>query len=188
MTVTRFARDSLPATPWKNGGGTTCEIACWPPGAGLDDFLWRASIATIAADGPFSVFPGVDRTILLLDGEGVRLRSPGFDHRLDRPFAPFGFAGETVVDCSLLAGATTDFNLMVRRDSGHARLRVLEAPAVLEPARFGLLMALDGHWFAGALELAPGEGAWWTAEDHAWHCTPAEPGARLMAIRWHPAA
>ena len=46
----------------------TREIACWPPGAGLHDFGWRVSIATIAAAGPFSVFKGVDRIIMLLVG------------------------------------------------------------------------------------------------------------------------
>ena len=71
----RFDTAELHATPWKNGGGTTRQVACWPPGAGSDDFDWRVSIATIAASGPFSTFPGIDRTIMLLDGPGVHLRS-----------------------------------------------------------------------------------------------------------------
>ena len=70
----RLALSSLPATPWKNGGGTTREIAAFPPGAGLDDFGWRLSVAEVERDGPFSVFSGVDRTIVLLDGAGMRLR------------------------------------------------------------------------------------------------------------------
>ena len=71
MTFERFALQDLPGTPWKNGGGITREIVCWPPGSGLDDFWWRASVATIDAAGPFSAFPGVDRTIMLLEGAGV---------------------------------------------------------------------------------------------------------------------
>ena len=62
--VQAFSRAALPATPWKNGGGTTQEIAGWPAGAGLDAFGWRVSIACIAASGPFSVFAGIDRSIM----------------------------------------------------------------------------------------------------------------------------
>ena len=75
MTVHLFASTQLAASPWKNGGGTTQEIACWPPGAGLESFSWRISIARIARSGPFSAFPGIDRVITLLDGAGVRLHS-----------------------------------------------------------------------------------------------------------------
>ncbi|MGP4884984.1 HutD family protein, partial [Klebsiella pneumoniae] len=50
-----FQLSTLPVTPWKNGGGETREIICVPaPDA---PFLWRASIATLQADGPFSPFP-----------------------------------------------------------------------------------------------------------------------------------
>ncbi len=49
-----FQLSTLPVTPWKNGGGETREIICVPaPDA---PFLWRASIATLQADGPFSPF------------------------------------------------------------------------------------------------------------------------------------
>jgi environmental stress-induced protein Ves len=58
--------------PWKNGGGQTTEIAV-SAGASLADFDWRVSIAEINADGPFSAFAGVDRTLVLLSGAGVRL-------------------------------------------------------------------------------------------------------------------
>ena len=75
MALTHFSRRSLAAMPWKNGGGTTQEIACWPPGAGLSEFGWRVSIATIAAPGPFSVFADIDRSIMLLEGEGHEVKT-----------------------------------------------------------------------------------------------------------------
>ncbi|MEO8119861.1 MAG: HutD family protein, partial [Rhodoferax sp.] len=87
--------------PWKNGGGSTREIVCQPPGADMDNFDWRVSIATIAANGPFSVFVGVDRVIMLLDGAGVRLHAADIDHKLDTPGAPFAFAGDVALDCEL---------------------------------------------------------------------------------------
>ncbi len=63
--------------PWKNGGGETVEIAVFPPGAGVDDFDWRISMATVASDGPFSIFPGIDRTLSILDGAGLSLKMEG---------------------------------------------------------------------------------------------------------------
>ena len=77
LTIHRFDRHSLPATPWKNGGGLTREIVCMPHGGGLDSFDWRVSIAHIASNGPFSTFPGVDRVITLLEnGAAHELQAP----------------------------------------------------------------------------------------------------------------
>ena len=70
--------------PWKNGAGRTTEIAVHPPGAALDTFAWRVSIADVERDGPFSRFPGIDRTIVLLEGAGMRLRSGRSDTRVRR--------------------------------------------------------------------------------------------------------
>jgi uncharacterized protein len=66
MRVVRFA--ALPAVPWKNGGGTTVEIAVHPPSAGTDAFDWRVSAAEIREAGPFSRFDGIDRALAILDG------------------------------------------------------------------------------------------------------------------------
>lgn len=186
MSVQRFARNALPAMPWKNGGGTTQEVLSWPPGSGLDAFDWRVSIATIAASGPFSVFPGVDRTIMLLEGDGVRLQSARFDHSLDTPHAPFAFDGEAVVDCTLRGGPSTDFNLMVRRARGAAVLRVVTDAQTLEGSSHGLLMSLGGLWRAGDETLAPGEGLWWTAHAAHWKLAPDHDGARLAVVQWQP--
>ncbi|MDF3836776.1 HutD family protein, partial [Cupriavidus basilensis] len=102
----RFSLGALAPQPWKNGGGVTREIAAWPEGAGMGDFQWRVSVADIAADGPFSAFPGIDRQIVLLEGAGVRLQADdgSFDHRLDTVGAPFAFAGERGVQATLLDG------------------------------------------------------------------------------------
>src|SRR5512147_1621544 len=65
--------------PWKNGGGRTTEIAAAPRGADLAGFTWRISVAELERDGPFSAFPGVDRTLVLLAGNGMRLTGPQCD-------------------------------------------------------------------------------------------------------------
>jgi environmental stress-induced protein Ves len=173
MSLHRFDRRTLTASPWKNGGGVTREIVCQPPGAGMDAFDWRVSIAQIASDGPFSRFEGVDRVITLLEGAGVRLQgSDGgldhrVDHRLDQPLAPFAFAGEAPVAGTLLDGPCDDFNVMTRRSTCRATVTVCHgATAVSAPA--GLLMAVSGHWQAGEQMLAPGQGLWWAHEDLTW--------------------
>jgi environmental stress-induced protein Ves len=188
MTVGRFDRDTLPVTPWKNGGGTTREIASWPPGAGLDAFDWRVSIATIAASGPFSVFGGVDRTIMLLDGEGVRLHAAdgSIAHRLDRPHQPFAFRGDVPIDCTVLGGASSDFNVMSRRAKGTADVRVLTLAQTLDAAPAGLLMALHGRWRVDDRSLAAGEGLWWADTPTAWALAPRDDAAELVAVRWTP--
>jgi environmental stress-induced protein Ves len=113
-----IAIDSVPSITWKNGGGTTRTLVVEPEGAGLDDFLWRVSLAEIHESGSFSAFPGIDRTILLWRGEGVVLRSPAWpEHALTKLYQPFSFRGEEAVNCDLTGESTADLNLMTRRDA-----------------------------------------------------------------------
>ncbi|MBN3790940.1 HutD family protein [Burkholderia sp. Ac-20353] len=114
--TTLIRASSLVASPWKNGGGVTREIVAHPPGAALDAFAWRVSVADVGAAGPFSRFPGIDRTLVLLSGAGMTLAEQGgAQHVLDAPLARADFAGETAIDATLHDGATRDFNLMTRR-------------------------------------------------------------------------
>jgi hypothetical protein len=106
-----------PTRPWKNGGGTTRDIAVSPPGAALDDFDWRLSLARVDRDGPFSRFDNVDRTLVLLSG-AMTLHDQ--DRRIDLVrHEPVMFEGERVLDATVAGGATLDFNVMTRR--GRAR-------------------------------------------------------------------
>lgn len=90
MSFTLFDFASSPVSRWRNGGGETREIACWPVGG--DDFALRASIATIERDGPFSMFSDIDRSITLLSGDGVELSSPYWEaHTLSQQLQPFAF-------------------------------------------------------------------------------------------------
>jgi hypothetical protein len=108
--------DSYIVMPWKNGGGSTTEIAVSPAGASLDAFDWRVSMARIERDGPFSSFPGIDRTLTLLDGPRVELRIDGRALQVLTPSAPtLAFAGEDRVEAAVPDGPITDFNVMTRR-------------------------------------------------------------------------
>lgn len=179
---------ALPTMPWKNGGGGTREIVCQPPGADMGSFDWRVSIATIAANGPFSVFPGVDRVIMLLDGAGVRLQAAGLDHRLDTPYAPFAFAGDVALNCELLGGPSTDFNVMTRRSQLRADVKVVMGTRRIATAPSGLVLAVRGAWHlqSGAHDFrcATGTGLWWDAAA-GWQATPLAPDAMLVVLRLH---
>jgi uncharacterized protein len=183
----RFALADLNPTPWKNGGGSTREIVCRPQGAGMDGFDWRVSIATIARSGPFSVFAGVDRVILLLDGDGVQLQSAGgIDHRLDKALQPFAFSGDEALDCTLLGGPSQDFNVMTRRRTLRAAVTVLRKESTLAPAPRGLLLAVRGRWQlqadGAAQDCAAGQGLWWDGEAQAWLARPQGDDPALLWV------
>lgn len=113
------------ATPWKNGGGTTRNIAAAPDGATLADFDWRISIADVEADGPFSAFDGVDRVIMLIEGAQMQLEVAGRPHRLERLEA-FAFHGEDPTSCRVPSGPTRDVNLMTRRGRATGEMRAVQ--------------------------------------------------------------
>jgi environmental stress-induced protein Ves len=111
-----FSAADYKTMPWKNGGGSTIELALAPAGAGLDDFDWRISSAQVSKSGPFSLFAGIDRSLAILDGNGLSLRIEQQEPmRLTPASAPFVFAGERHINAELLDGSVTDFNVMTRR-------------------------------------------------------------------------
>lgn len=152
----RLPASGYRAMPWKNGQGITHEIAREPaPGTtGGDSFLWRLSIAEVAADGDFSLFAGIDRTISLIEGAGMEL---DFDEaprkRIDRRFQPFDFSGDWHCRCRLLDGPIRDFNLMVDRARLKAETKVLRPGDETREIDAGLGRLLI---YCGAGEVAAG--------------------------------
>ena len=140
---------------WRNQLGWTREIARMPDG---DDWDWRLSIAEIERDAAFSSFPGIDRALVLLSGNGLRLRfDDGEVRELRPPHDLVHFAGERGVVGELIDGPTHDFNLMWRRGQVHAQLwhRPLVGPMVIfaEP---GTIWAV--YLLAGQARFADGSG------------------------------
>lgn len=131
--------------PWKNGGGETAEIVISPAGAGIDDFDWRISTAVVAGDGPFSVFPGVDRVLAVIEGAMV-LTMDGVPHRLTADSAPLAFPGDLPCEARVETGPVLDFNVMLRPP---LRARVTRGPLVLSGGRVRLALLLAD---AGGLE------------------------------------
>ena len=111
--------DDSPQQPWKNGGGTMRELLVWPPG---EHWHARVGVAEIAADGPFSDFPGIERWFLVLEGAGVELTVRGASgaaaHRITRIDPPLQFDGGAPTTWRLLDGPAQALNLMLRGARG----------------------------------------------------------------------
>ncbi|EJZ19220.1 HutD family protein (plasmid) [Rhizobium sp. Pop5] len=151
--------------PWKNGGGETVEIAVSPEDAGLAGFDWRVSMATVATNGPFSIFPGIDRTLVILDGNGMVLDIEGSAPvLLTTASDPLAFPADIPVSARLQDGAITDLNVMTRRDGlAHtlSRIDVAGYRIVALPSSTSLFLchrgAVSFRWNDEAGVLAAGD-------------------------------
>jgi hypothetical protein len=183
--------------PWKNGGGTTTEIAAHPPGSSLDEFDWRISMAHVGTEGPFSVFPGIDRTLSVLTGSGIALAfGDGETVLLEQSSAPYPFAADRAVEGRLVSGPIDDLNVMTRRGRWLHRVERLTGPGPIELAvHSGLLMlaARSEGWTIAANEglesLAIGDSAMLNAGEAVTLASDRE-GSDIYAIElWaEPAA
>jgi hypothetical protein len=175
---------NCPPQPWKNGLGNTREIAVHPADAGIDDFVWRVSIADVDSASPFSAFAGIDRQIALLDGKGFTMTlDDDRVHPLTTPFAPFAFAGEARVAVTLAEGPTRDFNLMVRRRRASGELQVWdEAGSYLPHPAIVLVYAARGDIDTPDGVLRAGDAWLTTGPTRADHLT-LRAGAVAFAIR-----
>lgn len=138
---------------WKNGGGETAEIAVSPDGAGLDDFGWRVSMATVEAGGPFSIFPGVDRTLSILEGEGMMLDIEGQGTvTLTAAADPYSFPADAATSAELVGGPITDLNVMTRRGLYRHKVasREFDGSTEIVPEGAALLFCRSGEMFAWA--------------------------------------
>lgn len=111
--LTRFSHADYRRVRWKNGLGWTTELAVQPAEG---EFDWRVSIAEVDADCQFSCFPGIDRSILVLSGEGMALTvGDQLPVHLRAGGEPLVFSGDSPARAQLLDGPTRDFNVMTRR-------------------------------------------------------------------------
>lgn len=134
--------------PWANGRGETVELARKGGSGGL---LWRISVATVAEDGPFSRFPGIWRSLTVIEGPGFRISGDGVDVRADL-LKPVDFPGDAVVAASEVTGISRDFNVMVA-GGGPGAVQVHHAPGRLD--RPGAVYALDAVT-VGGVAVPPG--------------------------------
>ncbi|MBA4177476.1 MAG: hypothetical protein C0505_13105 [Leptothrix sp. (in: Bacteria)] len=180
-----------PAVPWKNGGGLTHELLCWPT---PEAWQLRISVAAVARSGPFSAWAGVARHFAVLQGAGVVLQMAPGDEGLtltpDSP--PLAFDGSLAPGCTLIDGPTLDLNLMAR--GGRAEL-ARARPGVLWPCGMPLraVFTLHGATLHGAASspqrLPAGTLAWVVgAPCGAWQLTDAAPHGADWWLSFNPHA
>jgi uncharacterized protein len=108
--------DDFQSMPWRNGLGHTIEIRTgYRPQS--NQFAWRLSMADVVSDGQFSDFSGYDRTLLLLQGQGMTLdHSSGNCDKLVKRLQAAHFRGDEETHATLHDGPIKDFNIMSQRD------------------------------------------------------------------------
>lgn len=129
---------------WKNGLGETIELLA-KTAPGCPDFCWRLSIASVTSNDLFSSFSEYDRTLILIEGEGITLshahtREQVLSKRLDLAH----FMGEHKTTPRLHKGAIKDFNIITRRDYCHSKTTVLTQEKSIDvDSDFLFVYALD---------------------------------------------
>ncbi|TQS93031.1 HutD family protein [Arthrobacter sp. TS-15] len=125
MEIIRFA--DIRPEPWRNGGGVTRELASHPKAASAQDgaWDWRVSIADVSKAGEFSVFPGMERVITIIDGELLLLTVDGSEHPLEK-YRPFRFSGEAASSATLPTGDIRDLNVIAREGAFKGYTSIVE--------------------------------------------------------------
>ncbi|AXJ08804.1 HutD family protein [Arthrobacter sp. PM3] len=162
MQIIRYAE--LNATPWRNGGGVTRELARHPRAAsgqnGADSTPsdWRISIAEVASAGPFSAFTGMDRVLTVIDGELLLLSVDGAEHPLEK-YRPFRFSGDADSAGALPTGDIMDLNVITRNGAYRGYTSIVELSKKraypLFAGQFGIL--LQGQASVSPAPAAPVE-------------------------------
>lgn len=142
--------------PWKNGAGVTREIVRVDDDHGR--MLWRVSMADVVEDGPFSLFPGYHRMLMLLGGPGFGLDCGGHGrHELGEPGDIANFHGSWPVRAVDVRGKSLDFNVMVADHLTCYLGNMVESHAVesverrIPPrCRAAVVYAADGSWQVSA--------------------------------------
>lgn len=134
--------------PWRNGKGNTIELLkeTLPDG---DGFAWRLSMADVTTDGEFSNFSGYQRTLLLLEGNGITLDcNQSHQHRLTQQLQAAEFSGDDHTTASLHDGPIKDFNIMTHRDHCSAAVITCNQPENIPinvDAKVLLIYAVEGN-------------------------------------------
>lgn len=156
MSVNLLRHGTYNRKPWNNGGGVTQDVWLWPEVASQDSFDIRLSLASIDTDGPFSSFPGIDRTITLVGGAPFVLDfGDTGEHRMDL-LQPFRFDSVQTPSSRLNEGAASAFNVMTRQGEWTHLVSIVHGgePLDLTVPRNGIavLHVVLGNWQVDAGE------------------------------------
>lgn len=174
MTINTVSAPDVLPVPWRNGGGRTRELLVWPA---TQDWALRISVADISADGPFSVFEGIQRWFAVIEGPGVALTFPDGERRVRLNDAPLRFDGAAAPHCRLLDGPTRDLNLMLRLGDGVMRSAQPGTEWDEAFAWRGFFSAVAGRWLGeGTCRVLDAHTLLWsdTSSGARWRFEPEE--------------
>jgi environmental stress-induced protein Ves len=133
--ITHLPASGYTAMPWRNGAGTTHEIAIDDTaGNSSAPFRWRLSMADLAGDGPFSEIADVDRILVLLSGADVTLTIDGASPAPLARHAAIAFPGDVPTSLTMAPGTGRDLNLMWDRT---------RASGAVDPLQIGDELRID---------------------------------------------
>jgi uncharacterized protein len=179
-----FDCSKLAPEPWANGGGTTRTIALQSAGDHAVD--WRVSIATLNGPSRFSLFPGLDRTFVLLDEGSVDLHSQD-GASVARPGQPVQFSGDLLMWASTSVHPVNALNVMTRRGMYEAAVSVATYSLRVTPASTHVLLCVAGEWRLGSallnsVSLQSMTGIWFDGRREEIDLHAAGLGAKLVSI------
>lgn len=125
--------------PWANGRGTTTELYRIEQAGQL---LLRLSMATVSEDGPFSLFPGIERNLTVLTGPGFTLTGETLTFEA-RPLTPVAFPGDIPIAATNVTAPSTDFNVMTARALPLPAVRVIDGTETLPSGQLTAVFALS---------------------------------------------
>ena len=114
---------------WKNGKGSTAEIAISPVGAifPADPFLWRLSSAELTEACAFSQFQNYSRYLALFKGQSMGLKfGQEIQERLLKAGEVMDFSGSDSASCTLPEGPVTDLGLIIDPKKVRADFKIFQ--------------------------------------------------------------
>ncbi|ELR73884.1 hypothetical protein C900_00048 [Fulvivirga imtechensis AK7] len=152
MQINIIRKKEQATTRWT--GGTTTELVIYPKKSRFKDrnFFYRLSLAEVEIDeSSFTKLPGIDRTLLVLDGR-LTLEHPGKHTVTLEKFDTDTFNGGWD---TISYGRATDFNLMTRgKTKGRLEGFTLKKGDTYKHAVNKDSSVIGCYTFRGALEIA----------------------------------
>lgn len=130
--------------PWKNGLGVTTEILIYPAVSSLENFDWRLSTAEITSDAVFSLYPGYDRYLAIIEGKGINLTVDEKISAIELNHI-IKFSGSSSVSSNLIDGTVRDINLIYKQTLESVEFKIYCGPQkFLLTEGVYVLVALNG--------------------------------------------
>lgn len=146
MQVSTVEKTNYRRMPWVNGGGETTELFVHEE-ADSSRYHWRISMADVASSGPFSLFVGYQRILVLLEGAGLSLfYEDGSESELQQRYGFAEFSGDIKTCATVKDGPIRDFNVIVARSRFRPVLSIVNAGEcfqALPNTKFVIIYASD---------------------------------------------